>query len=69
MANDRKSYNSGVNASPSPKLAADNQRPHDQHQRHHSIYAAEATGLLLMALLLLVLTLVRYWWDIPWSAR
>ncbi len=33
------------------------------------MYAAEATGLLLMAVLLLVLTIIRYWRYIPWSAR
>jgi hypothetical protein len=58
-----------VNAPPSPKSAADNPHPYDRHEHHHSIYAAEATGLLLMAVLLLVLTLIRYWRDIPWSAR
>ncbi len=50
----------------------DNERqgnPRQQHQHHHSIYAAEATGLLLMAVLLLILTIIRYWRDIPWSAR
>jgi len=41
----------------------------DKHQHRHSIYAAEASGLLLMAVLLLILTLIRYWRDIPWSAR
>ena len=46
---------------------AHDQHAHDQHEDRHSIYAAEATGLLLMAVLLL--TLVRYWRDIPWSAR
>jgi hypothetical protein len=67
--NDRKGYNSRVNAPVSPKPAADHQHQHDQHQHHHSIYAAEATGLLLMAVLLLILTLIRYWRDIPWGAR
>jgi hypothetical protein len=41
----------------------------NEHQHRHSIYAAEATGLLLMAVLLLVLTIIRYWRYIPWSAR
>jgi hypothetical protein len=59
-----KGYNSGVNAPVPPKPAADN-----KHQHRHSIYAAEATGLLLMAVLLLVLTIIRYWRYIPWSAR
>jgi hypothetical protein len=39
-----------------------------KHQRH-SIYATETSGLLLIALLLLVLTLIRYWHAIHWSVR
>jgi hypothetical protein len=59
-----KGYNSRVNAPVPPKPVADN-----KHQHRHSIYAAEATGLLLMAVLLLILTIIRYWRYIPWSAR
>jgi hypothetical protein len=59
-----KVYNSGVNSPVSQKPASD-----DKHQQRHSVYAAEATGLLLMAVLLLILTIVRYWRYIPWSAR
>lgn len=33
------------------------------------MYAAEATGLLLMAILVLVLIVIRYWPNIQWSAR
>jgi hypothetical protein len=40
-----------------------------EREGRHSAYAAEATGLLLMAVLLLVLTIIRYWRHIPWSAR
>jgi hypothetical protein len=40
----------------------------DKHHRH-AVYASETTGLLLIAFLLLVLTLVRYWHDIHWSLR
>ena len=47
----------------------EHQEDKHRHQRHHSIYAAEATGLLLMAVLLLILTLIRYWRYIPWSAH
>jgi len=61
---ERKGYNSAVNSPASPKPASEN-----KHQHRHSIYAAEATGLLVMAVLLLVLTIVRYWRYIPWSAR
>ena len=69
----RTRYNSGVNAPVPPRQAADeradNERQDSKHQHHHSIYAAEATGLLLMAVLLLVLTIIRYWRYIPWGAR
>jgi hypothetical protein len=64
-----KDYNSGVNAPVPSKPVADNEQQNNKHQHRHSIYAAEATGLLLMAVLLLILTLIRYWRDIPWSAR
>jgi hypothetical protein len=33
------------------------------------VYASETAGLLLIAFLLLVLTLVRYWRYIHWSLR
>jgi hypothetical protein len=51
-----------VNPPVSPKPESDN-------KHRHSIYAAEATGLLVIAVLLLVLTIIRYWRYIPWSAR
>jgi hypothetical protein len=38
------------------------------HKRH-AIYATETSGLLFVALLLLVLILVRYWHAIHWSVR
>jgi hypothetical protein len=40
----------------------------EKHPRH-AAYASETTGLLLIAFLLLVLTLIRYWHDIHWSLR
>ena len=43
--------------------------PKPDNKHRHSIYAAEATGLLVIAVLLLVLTIIRYWRYIPWSAR
>jgi len=45
--------------------------PHDSSHKHHrhAVYASEATGLLLIAFLLLVLTVIRYWHDIHWSLR
>jgi hypothetical protein len=39
-----------------------------RHQRH-AVYASETTGLLLIAFMLLILTLVRYWHYIHWSLR
>jgi hypothetical protein len=33
------------------------------------ILSAEATGVLLIALLILIITVVRYWRSIPWGAR
>jgi len=58
-----------VNAPVPSKPAAHGVHQDDKHQHHHAIYAAEATGLLLMAVLLLILTLIHYWRDIPWGAR
>ena len=39
-----------------------------KHQRH-AVYASETSGLLMIALVLLVLTLVRYWHEIHRSLR
>jgi hypothetical protein len=52
-----------------PKPVVDRQPADYTHQHRHAIYAAEATGLLLMAVLLLILTLIRYWRYIPWNAH
>jgi hypothetical protein len=43
----------------------------DDHKHHnrHAVYASETTGLLLIAFMLLILTLVRYWREIHWSFR
>jgi hypothetical protein len=37
--------------------------------RRHAVYAAEATGLLLIAFFLLVLAVIRYWHVMRWSWR
>lgn len=55
-------YNSRV-SSPDP-----GDHPEHKHPRH-AVYASETTGLLLIAFLLLVLTLIRYWHEIHWSLR
>jgi hypothetical protein len=65
----RNDYNSRVNASAQPKPKTDNQQQDNTHEHRHPIYAAEATGLLVIAVLLLVLTIIRYWRYIPWSVR
>jgi hypothetical protein len=46
-------------------------RQNDSSHKHprHPIYATETSGLLFVALLLLVLILVRYWHAIHWSVR
>ena len=49
---------------PAPEHQNDSQKDH-----RHAVYASEATGLLLIAFLLLILTLIRYWHDIHWSLR
>jgi hypothetical protein len=41
----------------------------DHKRQRHAFYATETSGLLLIALLLLVLTLIRYWHAIHWSLR
>ena len=43
--------------------------PVKQHRRVPEIYTLETTGLLVIAVLILILTLIRYWQNIPWSAR
>ncbi|MGA7291759.1 MAG: hypothetical protein WBW53_20815 [Terriglobales bacterium] len=53
---------------PVPSKPADRDQ-HDLRRQRHAVYAAEATGLLFMAILLLILIVIRYWRYIPWSAR
>jgi hypothetical protein len=36
---------------------------------HHAVYASEATGLLVIAFMLLLLTVIRYWHAIHWGLR
>jgi hypothetical protein len=50
------------------KVVLNVRRQNDSHE-HRAIYATETTGLLLIALLLLALTLIRYWHTIYWSVR
>jgi hypothetical protein len=41
----------------------------DGSRHRHTSYAAEASGLLVIGLLLLILVLIRNWPYIAWSAR
>jgi hypothetical protein len=44
-----------------------NDSPHKRSRP--AIHTAETSGLLLIAFLLLVLTVIRYWHAIHWSLR
>lgn len=46
---------------------SDREAAHKHHR--HAVYASETTGLLMIALVLLILTLIRYWREIHWSLR
>jgi len=54
-----------------PKRQTDPSSPEHpfEHHRTPQVYTLEATGLLVIAALILILTLVRYWHHIAWSAR
>lgn len=41
----------------------------DRKQNRRAVYASEATGLVVVALLVLVIIMVRYWHNIHWSLR
>ncbi|MGH9499825.1 MAG: hypothetical protein ACRD3L_11865 [Terriglobales bacterium] len=43
--------------------------PPAEPHRTPRVYTLEATGLLMIAALVLLLTLIRYWHHISWSAR
>jgi hypothetical protein len=50
-------------------LTPKSEREAAQKHHRHAVYASETTGLLLIAFVLLVLTIVRYWHEIHWSLR
>jgi len=54
---------------PFPEHSAPQHKDDSLKHHRHAVYASETTGLLLIAFLLLVLTLIRYWHDIHWSWR
>jgi hypothetical protein len=51
-----------------PATGMKSQPPHERHPVPE-VYTLETTGLLVIAALILILTLVRYWHHIPWTAR
>jgi hypothetical protein len=59
------SYNVGV-ATPAPQARRD---PQSRRQPKPHIYDLEATGIIVIAVLIFILTLVRYWHHIPWGVR
>jgi hypothetical protein len=64
-------YNVAMPAS-GPKRQPDSHVPENAPLEHHrtpQIYTLEATGLLVIAAVILIITLVRYWHHINWSAR
>lgn len=50
-------------------LKAAPQKQSERRDERHALYASEATGLLLIAFLLLILTVIRYWHVIHWNWR
>ncbi|HEY7098756.1 MAG TPA: hypothetical protein VH437_18660 [Terriglobales bacterium] len=58
-------YNVSVSA-----LQSRNKREHglSSHPKRH-IYDVEATGLIVVAILIMILILVRFWHNIPWGVR
>ena len=51
----------------SPQRQPESREP-EGHPKPH-IYTLEATGVLIIAALILIITLARYWHSISWSAR
>lgn len=49
-----------------PQTGSESDASHKHHHRH-AVYASETMGLLLIAFVLLVMTVVRYWQSIHWS--
>jgi len=52
-----------------PNSPAPPQHPSSEHHHTPKIYTLVATGLLVIAALILILGIVRYWHHIAWGAR
>lgn len=50
---------------------ADSTQQHDDGRkaRRREVYASETIGLVVIAVLLLVFTVLRYWHHVHWSLR
>jgi hypothetical protein len=57
-------YNTAV-----PAVAPQPDQPPAPRPGKHHIFKLEAVGVLIIGALILILTLVRYWHHIAWSAR
>jgi hypothetical protein len=51
----------GVGAAPKPGR--------DSTSPKKPAYPRESVGLILIAILVLILTIIRYWGQVPWGAR
>jgi len=52
------------------RVTAPDAQDQSNHKHHrHRVYASETTGLLLIAVMLLILTLIRYWHIVRGSLR
>jgi hypothetical protein len=52
-------------SAPNPKP----EKPPHPHRDVPQVYSLEATGLIVVAVVILIITLIRYWHNIAWSAR
>ena len=59
-------YNTAVPAVTSPPHP--DQPPARRSAKYH-IFKLEAAGLLIIGVMILILTLIRYWHHIAWNAR
>jgi len=58
-----------MSSCPPPNQSGSHLTGPPNHMPSFSIHRLEATGIVVIAILLLILTLIRYWRYIPWSAR
>ena len=59
-------YNTAVPAVTSPPQA---DQPPSPHSGKYHIFKLEAAGSLIIGVMILIITLIRYWYHIAWNAR